>query len=91
MSIEGQGHFFTIYFFPVFVCSCFTRPRCQVSVYRTVGPLVVVVVVVLLLFFFQFCLLIFSLNLSNVICFLTLSAFLHICHLLMLCRKIAIS
>ena len=39
MSIEGQGHFFTIYF-PGFVCLCFTRPRNQVSVYRTIGPLV---------------------------------------------------
>ena len=38
MSIEGQGHFLTIYF-PDFVC---TRPRYQVSVYRTIGPLVVV-------------------------------------------------
>ena len=36
MSIEGQGHFLTIYF-PGFVC---TRPRYQVSVYRTIGPLV---------------------------------------------------
>ena len=39
MSIEGQGHFFTIYF-PGFVILCFTRPRYQVSVYRTIGPLV---------------------------------------------------
>ena len=39
MSIEGQGHFFTIYF-PGFVCLCFTRPRYQVSVYRTIDPLV---------------------------------------------------
>ena len=40
MSIEGQGHFFTIYF-PGFVCFlCFTRPIYQVSVYRTIGPLV---------------------------------------------------
>ena len=38
VSIEGQGHFFTIYF-PGFV-SCFARPRYQVSVYRTIGPLV---------------------------------------------------
>ena len=36
MSIEGQGHFFTIYF-PGFVL---IRPRYQVSVYRTIGPLV---------------------------------------------------
>ena len=39
MSIEGQGHFFTIYFPGLFVL-CFTRPRYQVSVYRTTGPLV---------------------------------------------------
>ena len=39
MSIEGQGHFVTIYV-PGFVCLCFTRPRYQVSVYRTIGPLV---------------------------------------------------
>ena len=39
VSIEGQGHFFTIYF-PGFVILCFTRPRYQVSVYRTIGPLV---------------------------------------------------
>ena len=39
MSIEGQGHFFTIYF-PGFVCFLLTRPRCQVSVYRTIGPLI---------------------------------------------------
>ena len=37
MSIEGQGHFLTIYF-PGFVC---TRPRYQVSVYRTIGSLVI--------------------------------------------------
>ena len=39
MSIEGQGHFFTIYFQVLYVL-CFTRPRYQVSVYRTIGPLV---------------------------------------------------
>ena len=39
MSIVGQGRFFTIYF-PGFVFLCFTRPRYQVSVYRTTGPLV---------------------------------------------------
>ena len=39
MSIEGQGHFFTIYF-PGYLCLCFTRPRYQVSVNRTLGPLV---------------------------------------------------
>ena len=38
MSIEGQGHFFTIYF-PGFVY--FVLPRYQVRVYRTIGPLVV--------------------------------------------------
>ena len=42
MSIEGQGHFFTIYFFHVLYVLCFTRPRYQVSVYRTIGPLVCV-------------------------------------------------
>ena len=40
MSIEVQGHFFTIYF-PGFVFLCFTRPRYQVSVYRSIGPLVI--------------------------------------------------
>ena len=39
MSIDGQGHFFTIYFPGLYVL-CFTRPRYQVSVYRTIGPLV---------------------------------------------------
>ena len=39
MSIEGQGHFFTIYYQVLYVL-CFTRPRYQVSVYRTIGPLV---------------------------------------------------
>ena len=39
MSIEGQGHFFTI-FFQVLYVLCFTRPRYQVSVYMTIGPLV---------------------------------------------------
>ena len=39
MSIEGQGHFFT-YIFQVLYVLCFTRPRYQVSVYRTTGPLV---------------------------------------------------
>ena len=32
VSIEGQGHFFSRF------CICFTRPRYQVSVYRTIGP-----------------------------------------------------
>ena len=39
MSIEGQGHFLTIIFQVLYVL-CFTRPRYQVSVYRTIGPLV---------------------------------------------------
>ena len=40
MSIEGHrlGHFLTL-FFPGFVIF-YTRPRYQVSVYRTIGPLV---------------------------------------------------
>ena len=38
MSFEGQGHFFTI--FQVLYVLCFARPRYQVSVYRTIGPLV---------------------------------------------------
>ena len=45
MSIEGQGHFFTIYFQVLYVL-CFTRPRYQVSVYRTIGPLVYLRVVI---------------------------------------------
>ena len=46
MSIEGQGHFFTIYIFSlpyifqVLYVLCFTRPRYKMSVYRTIGPLV---------------------------------------------------
>ena len=43
MSIEGQGHFFTIYF-PGSVL-CFTRPRYKVSGYRTIGTLVPVAIV----------------------------------------------
>ena len=39
MSIEGQGHFF-ILIFQVLYILCFTRPRYQVSVYGTIGPLV---------------------------------------------------
>ena len=39
MSIEGQGHFFSMYF-PGLHVLCFTRSRYQVSVYRTNGPLV---------------------------------------------------
>ena len=41
MSIEGKDHFFTIYIFQVLFVLCFTRPRYQVSVYRTIGPLVI--------------------------------------------------
>ena len=37
MSIDGQGHFFTIYYQVLYVL-CFIRPRYQVSVYRTIGP-----------------------------------------------------
>ena len=40
MSIEGQGHFFSMYIFQVLHVLCFTKPRYQVSVYRTIGPLV---------------------------------------------------
>ena len=39
VSIKGQDHFFTVYFQVLYV-SCFTSPRYQVSVYRTIGPLV---------------------------------------------------
>ena len=39
MSIEGQGNFFAIYF-PDFVCFVLYI-RYQVSVYRTIGPLVI--------------------------------------------------
>ena len=39
MSIKGQGNFLTIYFLVLYVL-CFTWPRYQVSVYRTIGPLV---------------------------------------------------
>ena len=39
MSIEGQGHFIP-YIFQVLYVLCFTRPIYQVSVYRTIGPLV---------------------------------------------------
>ena len=43
VSIEGhpQGHFLTL-FVPVFFIFCaYMRPKYQVSVYRTIGPLVV--------------------------------------------------
>ena len=46
MSIEGQGHFFTIYFPGLYVL-CFARPRYQVSVYRTIGPLVYLILFIL--------------------------------------------
>ena len=39
MSIEGQGHFLP-YIFQVLYVLCFARPRYQMSVYRTIGPLV---------------------------------------------------
>ena len=38
VSIEGLGYHFTI-FFQVLYVLCFTRPRYQMSVYRTIGPL----------------------------------------------------
>ena len=40
VSIEGQGHFFYHIFFQVLFVLCFTRPRYKVSVYKTIGPLV---------------------------------------------------
>ena len=49
MSIEGQSHIVTIYFAGFFTSLlfyyylyilCFIRPMYQVSVYRTIGPLV---------------------------------------------------
>ena len=40
MSIEGLGHLLQ-YIFQVLYVLYFTRPRYQVSVYRTIGPLVV--------------------------------------------------
>ena len=52
MSIESQGHFFTIYF-PGFVYLCFTRPRYQVSVYRTNGPLVFELILIKVIIFFS--------------------------------------
>ena len=39
LSIDGLGYFFTIYF-SRFCMFCFTRPRYQVRVSRTIGPLV---------------------------------------------------
>ena len=41
MRTEGKGHFFTYVYFPAFICFVLTRPRYQVSVYRTIGPLVI--------------------------------------------------
>ena len=45
MSIESQGHLFTIYIFQVLYVLCFTMPRYQVSLYRTIGPLVILLFV----------------------------------------------
>ena len=39
MSIEGQGLPLP-FIFQIMYVLCFTRPRYQVSVYRTIGPLV---------------------------------------------------
>ena len=39
MSIEGQGHFFTIYF-PGFVCFVLYLAKISGEIYRTIGPLV---------------------------------------------------
>ena len=44
VSIEGQGHFNIPYIFQVLYVLCFTRPIYQVSVYRTIGPLVLPIV-----------------------------------------------
>ena len=38
--MEGQGHFLP-YSFKVLYVLCFTRPIYQVSVHRTIGPLVI--------------------------------------------------
>ena len=58
MSIEGQGHFLP-YIFQVSYVLCFSRPRYQVSVYRTIGPLVFVTVTVafIKMLMFRVCLL----------------------------------
>ena len=54
MSIEGQGHFLP-YIFQVLYVLCFTGPRYQVSVYRTIGPLVLCFgIVILVIFHFGF-------------------------------------
>ena len=39
MSIESHGHFFAHILFQVLFVLRLTRPRYQVSVYRTIGPL----------------------------------------------------
>ena len=39
MSIEGQGHFLTLFSRFCLFCA-YMRPRYQVSVYRAIGPLV---------------------------------------------------
>ena len=54
MSIVGQGHFFTIYIFQVLYVLCFTRPRYQVSIYRTIGPLVSILAIISARFFAKF-------------------------------------
>ena len=41
MSIDGHSQgIFLPYIFPVLYVLCFSRPRYQVSDYRTIGPLV---------------------------------------------------
>ena len=40
MSIEGQGHFLTLFFSRFCIFCAYTRPRYQSSVYRTIGTLV---------------------------------------------------
>ena len=42
------------FIFQVLLASCFTRPRYQVSVYRTIGPLVFVVVAIQAYFSMKF-------------------------------------
>ena len=46
MSIEGQGHFLP-YIFQVLYVLCFIWTRYQVSVYRTIGPLVYSIIFIL--------------------------------------------
>ena len=40
VSIEGKGHFLTLFLSRFCMFCGFTRPIYQVSVYRTIGPLV---------------------------------------------------